>query len=83
MAIPKPAVHNGGISAVAIATPGRTFPLPFVARATIPAAPPHKAMRTSYNVGEVRANNSDCASSRGVSKKYNVAVKTLMIVATK
>lgn len=69
VAIPKPAVQSGGIKAVAIATPGSTFPFPFVARATMPAAPPHNAISTSYSVGDVRAKSSDWASSSGVSKK--------------
>ena len=47
LAIPNPAVHKGGIRAVAIATPGRMFPLSLEAMATIPAAPPNRAIRTS------------------------------------
>src|SRR3989338_9722953 len=35
--IPYPAVHKGGINAVAIATPGNTFPLFLLVNAMIPA----------------------------------------------
>ena len=83
VANPNPAVHSGGINAVAIATPGITLPFSLVATATIPARPPTKAMNTSYMVGEVRANNSDCTSSSGVKAKYIVAVVTLNTVAMK
>ena len=38
---------------------GSTLPLPLVERANIPAAPPKRAIITSYSVGDVRANNSD------------------------
>ena len=47
MANPYPAVQSGGMRAVAMATPGITLPLPFVAMASIPAAPPQSAMSTS------------------------------------
>src|SRR5574344_1265603 len=83
VAIAYPAVHSGGIRAVAIATPGRTLPLPLVHIATMPAAPPQKAISTSYKVGDVRASNSDCTSSNGEIMKYTVAVTTLMTTATK
>ena len=79
--MPNPAVQSGGMRAVAMATPGSTLPLPLQLSATMPAAPPHKAMSTSYRVGDVRARSSDCASLRGVSRKYTVAVTTLMSVA--
>ena len=38
---------EGGISAVAMATPGITFPFSLVERATTPASPPKSAMKTS------------------------------------
>ena len=65
MAIPYPAVQRGGINAVAMATPGITFPLDLVELAMIPAKPPKKAIRTSYTVGWVRASNSLWASLMG------------------
>lgn len=48
VASPKPAVQSGGISAVAIATPGMTVELRSLRDcATIPARPPKKAISTS------------------------------------
>ena len=58
VANPKPAVHKGGINAVAMATPLMTLKNPFFVKATIPASPPKKAMSTSKNVGDVRAKSS-------------------------
>ena len=52
-----------------MATPGSTFPFDFVERATIPAAPPNRAISTSYMVGDVLASSSDRASFRGDNKK--------------
>ena len=42
VANPYPAVQIGGISAVAMATPGITLPLNLLLTATIPAKPPKK-----------------------------------------
>ena len=47
MANPKPPVQSGGIKAVAMATPGITFPLFLLLIATIPAKPPKVAIITS------------------------------------
>ena len=47
VARPYPAVHNGGMSDVAIATPGNTFPLFLQAMLMMPAAPPKSATITS------------------------------------
>jgi len=66
IASPKPAVHKGAIKAVAIATPGITLLFSFLVPATIRAKPPIKATNTSHMEGDVRANNSDCASCSGV-----------------
>ena len=47
-AIAYPQVHNGGIKAVAIATPGITvFVLSILVSPMIPASPPKNAMSTS------------------------------------
>ena len=54
---------------MAIATPGTTFPFPFVHNATMPAAPPHVAMSTSYRVGDVLARSSELASLSGEMRK--------------
>ena len=59
VAKPYPAVQIGGINAVAMATPGITLPFRLVLIAIMPAKPPNKAIRTSYIVGLVRANNSE------------------------
>lgn len=57
-AIEYPQVHNGGIRAVAIATPGITvFTLSSRVCPIIPAIPPKKAISTSKNVGDVLASN--------------------------
>lgn len=48
VANPNPAVHSGGISAVAMATPGMTVDVRSLRDwATIPARPPKKAISTS------------------------------------
>ena len=66
MARPKPTVHKGGISAVAMATPNITLAMvPFLARAMTNANPPKKAMSTSRISGLVRANNSEDSSRSG------------------
>ena len=64
-----------------MATPGITFPLLLVELATIPARPPKNAIKTSYTVGWVRANNSLCASLIGEIRKKSVEVITLNTVA--
>jgi hypothetical protein len=61
-----PAVHSGGMSAVAIATPGTTFEKLRRVSAMIPAQPPKKAINTSQRVGLVRASNSGPGSFRGL-----------------
>ena len=69
-AMEYPQVHNGGISAVAIATPGITvFALSCLVCPMIPASPPKKAMSTSKNVGPVLANNSAVGSLTGDKRK--------------
>ena len=68
--------------AVAMATPGMTFPLSLMLRATMPAAPPMKAMSTSKSVGEMRASSSDPASWKGETRKNRQAVRMLSRVAT-
>ena len=72
VASPYPAVHRGGIRAVAMATPGITLPFCLLLMATMPASPPNRAIITSYMVGLVRANSSECAVDMGVIKKYAV-----------
>ena len=62
VAIPKPAVHNGGIKAVAIATPGITLLFSVLVIAIMPASPPKAAIKTSQIEGEVLAKISDEAS---------------------
>ena len=47
VASPNPAVHKGGISAVAIATPGIGFPFSTRVIEIIPTIPPMKAIKTS------------------------------------
>ena len=69
LAMPKPTVHSGGISAVAMATPGTMFENDFRVTATMPAAPPKVAISTSHSVGLVRASSSDCGWSSGLSQK--------------
>ena len=69
LANPKPAVHNGGINAVAMATPGMTLLFSLREPARMPVKPPNKATNTSRNVGLVRANSSLPASSIGEMRK--------------
>lgn len=67
LAIEYPQVHRGGISAVAIATPGTTVPnFSSLVCPMIPANPPKKAMSTSKKLGDVLAINSDVGSLIGV-----------------
>ena len=62
-AIEYPQVHNGGIRAVAIATPGITvFALSSLVCPMIPASPPKNATSTSKNVGDVLAKSSTVGS---------------------
>ena len=78
-AIEYPQVHSGGISAVAIATPGITvFALSSLVCPMIPAIPPKNAMSTSKNVGDVLASSSTVGSLTGERKKYMDAAITLM-----
>ncbi len=73
-------MHNGGISAVAIATPGITL-LDFLrVNPTIPAIPPTSAIITSQIVGLVLAKISLPAVVIGVIVKYTVDVTTLIII---
>ena len=70
LAMEYPHVHRGGISAVAIATPGITvLVLSILVCPMIPASPPKKAMRTSKNVGDVLASNSTVGSLTGDKRK--------------
>ena len=46
-ASPYPAVHSGGINAVAMATPEITVPFSFLQSSRIPAKPPKEAISTS------------------------------------
>ena len=65
-----------------MATPGITCPLLLVVSASTPAAPPQKAISTSYSVGDVRASSSLLASLMGDNMKYTVAVSTEISAAT-
>ena len=59
VAKPKPAVHNGGINAVAIATPDIVvIAFERLLNAIIKAKPPAKAIITSRTSGAVLAINS-------------------------
>ena len=69
MASPKPAVQTGGISAVAIATPGNAAAILDLLIATIPAIPPKKAIIISSAVGFILDNNSAVGFPKGVTKK--------------
>lgn len=69
-----PAVHSGGIYAVAIATPGITYDLLRRVAAVLPASPPNRAISTSQMVGVVRASNSVCPWDNGVMAKYSAEV---------
>ena len=67
LAIEYPQVHRGGISAVAIATPGTTVPnFSSLVCPMIPVNLPKKAMSTSKKLGDVLAINSDVGSLIGV-----------------
>ncbi len=82
VANPYPAVHKGGMSAVAMATPGITLPFCRHAAATIPAPPPKKPISTSYIVGDVRASSSDRPSLTGEIRKKSVDAITENSAAT-
>ena len=83
VASPKPAVHNGGMRAVAMATPEMTVPLSFRLISMIPAEPPNKAMNTSYIVGLVLVSNSvGFSSSSGDTRKYTVDARMLITTIT-
>ena len=63
-------MQSGGISAVAIATPGMIlFALSLFVCPTIPAMPPADAIITSKNDGAVLAISSDVGSLTGDSRK--------------
>src|SRR5690606_25735803 len=80
---PNPAVHNGGIKAVAIATPNITLAtVPRLALAITRAIPPKKAIRTSRISGAVRASNSDDSSLNGKNLKNKKAVRILRTTIT-
>ena len=69
-AIAYPQVQSGGISAVAIATPGITvFVLSILVCPMIPAIPPKNAISTSKNVGDVHASSSTVGSLTGDKRK--------------
>lgn len=59
IANPYPAVHNGGISAVVIATPGIGLPFSTLVVAITPTSPPKKAIKISYILSEVLDKSSD------------------------
>ena len=60
------AVHNGGIKAVAMATPKITeATVPFLVLAMMSANPPKNAIRTSLISGFTRPNNSELSSLNG------------------
>ena len=81
LAIENPQVHSGGISAVAIATPGITvFALSILVCPMIPASPPKKAISTSKKVGDVLASNSTVGSLIGESQKKIDAAATLIAI---
>lgn len=75
LANPYPAVHKGGINAVAMATPGMALLFSVRDAATIPAKPPKNAINTSKTVGDVLDNISDCASVNGDNLKYSAEVR--------
>ena len=52
--LPNPAVHKGGIKAVAIATPGITFPFSFVDKAIIPVSYTHLDVYKRQGLGSLR-----------------------------
>ena len=81
MARPKPAEHNGGINAVAIATPGIAVVVSFLDAETIPATPPKNAIPISNEVGFVRDNISEVSSPNGDIKKYKKLAPRLTKVA--
>ena len=83
VARPYPAVHKGGISAVAIATPEKTVPFSFLHCSNIPAKPPNRAIMTSKIVGLVLARSSvGLLRFRGVIRKYRsdttILIETMM-----
>ncbi len=69
VARPYPTVQSGGMSAVAIATPGMTLLAFFLVLPMPPAMPPKSAMSTSQSVGLVLAIISLVAAVSGVSVK--------------
>ena len=69
VAMPYPAVQRGGMRAVAIATPGMTFPPSLRVIPMMPASPPKTAIKTSQMVGDVRASSSDEGVAMGVREK--------------
>ena len=73
IARPYPAVHKGGINAVAMATPKITEAIvPFLVLAIIKAKPPKNAIRTSRISGRVLPNNSELSSLKGNNQNYEV-----------
>lgn len=62
-------MHKGGISAVAMATPGIKVVFSLRVSPIMPAAPPKNAISTSHRVGVVRATNSEYACDKGESRK--------------
>ncbi len=80
-----PAVHKGGISAVAMATPKITLAIvPFLVRAIINANPPKKAINTSRISGFVLPSSSDVSSlpnGKNLKNKYAVNKLSTIMVA--
>ncbi len=75
IARPKPMVHNGGIKAVAMATPGRVAERLGLVNAYAAANPPANAMSRSMGLGRVRerisAGNS-CRDTKGRARLIRV-----------
>src|SRR5512146_1542893 len=80
-ASPYPAVHIGGIRAVAIATPGNAAVSFDLELATMPAVPPKKAIRTSRRVGFILDSISCVVFPSGVTRKYTALADRLKITA--
>ena len=74
-------MHSGGISAVAMATPGIRFDLTRRVTPITPARPPNRAISTSQIDGVVRASSSEWACVSGVNQKYKVDASKLMNAA--
>ena len=77
-AIPIPTVHNGGIKAVAMATPGRAAERFGRVIAYAAARPPARAITRSMGVGRMRARispGSSCNATKGRKRLTNAIKK--------